>query len=220
MFISPDSIVPDLYDPQALNRFAYARNNPIKYTDPSGHYWDKNENSDDVEYTGPSEPDNFNDDQDKSDYYSEYGYGLVDNEGNAIIPAGLQSDIIGDIATFAIALAAVTGVPQTIGVIYATAAASPAWASFANNIGAIGHRVGQGSRTWFSPAGGRQFIQNQEFTIHALERMAPKGLIQKGTEIVSRGVPPSVVENAIKFGAKSTGNSPPPRFIPALLSLN
>ncbi|MCP4691202.1 MAG: hypothetical protein GY859_24360, partial [Desulfobacterales bacterium] len=26
-FISPDSIIPDLYDPQMLNRYAYARNN-------------------------------------------------------------------------------------------------------------------------------------------------------------------------------------------------
>jgi RHS repeat-associated protein len=37
MFISPDSIVPDWYDPQSLNRYAYARNNPLIYTDPSGH---------------------------------------------------------------------------------------------------------------------------------------------------------------------------------------
>jgi RHS repeat-associated protein len=36
-FISPDSIIPDVYDPQQLNRYAYARNNPLKYTDPSGH---------------------------------------------------------------------------------------------------------------------------------------------------------------------------------------
>ena len=43
---------------------------------------------------------------------------------------------------------------------------------------------------------------------HALERMAPRGLIQKGTEIVSRGVPTSVVENAIEFGTKTMGNTP------------
>ena len=29
---------PDIYDPQQLNRYAYVRNNPVKYTDPSGHY--------------------------------------------------------------------------------------------------------------------------------------------------------------------------------------
>ncbi len=37
-FISPDSIIPDLYDPQQINRYAYARNNPLKYYDPTGHF--------------------------------------------------------------------------------------------------------------------------------------------------------------------------------------
>ncbi len=38
-FISPDTIVPDPMDPQALNRYSYVRNNPIIYTDPTGHAW-------------------------------------------------------------------------------------------------------------------------------------------------------------------------------------
>jgi hypothetical protein len=38
--------------------------------------------------------------------------------------------------------------------------------------------------------------------------MSPRGLIQKGTEVFSRGIPPSVVENTIKFGVKSLGNTP------------
>ncbi len=36
-WIEPDSIVPDLTDPQSLNRYSYALNNPLRYTDPSGH---------------------------------------------------------------------------------------------------------------------------------------------------------------------------------------
>jgi RHS repeat-associated protein len=36
-FVSADSIVPDLYDPQLLNRYAYVKNNPLKYIDPDGH---------------------------------------------------------------------------------------------------------------------------------------------------------------------------------------
>jgi RHS repeat-associated protein len=36
-FISADSIVPDPGNPQALNRYSYANNNPLVYVDPSGH---------------------------------------------------------------------------------------------------------------------------------------------------------------------------------------
>jgi len=39
-FISADSSVQYPYDPQTLNRYTYCRNNPIIYTDPSGHsFW-------------------------------------------------------------------------------------------------------------------------------------------------------------------------------------
>ena len=37
-WIQPDTIVPDPKNPQTLNRYTYANNNPVKYTDPSGHY--------------------------------------------------------------------------------------------------------------------------------------------------------------------------------------
>jgi RHS repeat-associated protein len=36
-FTQPDTIVPDLTNTQAWNRFSYTYNNPINYTDPSGH---------------------------------------------------------------------------------------------------------------------------------------------------------------------------------------
>ncbi len=36
-FTQPDSIIPDQYNPQDWNRYSYARNNPLRYTDPSGH---------------------------------------------------------------------------------------------------------------------------------------------------------------------------------------
>ena len=36
-FLSPDPIVQAPYDGQSLNRYSYARNNPLKYTDPTGH---------------------------------------------------------------------------------------------------------------------------------------------------------------------------------------
>jgi RHS repeat-associated protein len=36
-FIQPDTLVPDPANPQSLNRYAYTLNNPLKYTDPTGH---------------------------------------------------------------------------------------------------------------------------------------------------------------------------------------
>jgi RHS repeat-associated protein len=39
-FLQPDPIVPEPGNPQALNRYAYVYNNPLRYTDPSGHVVD------------------------------------------------------------------------------------------------------------------------------------------------------------------------------------
>jgi RHS repeat-associated protein len=36
-FVQADTIVPNPGNPQDFNRYAYVRNNPLKYTDPSGH---------------------------------------------------------------------------------------------------------------------------------------------------------------------------------------
>ncbi|MCX5737366.1 MAG: glycoside hydrolase family protein, partial [Proteobacteria bacterium] len=36
-FVSADSVVPDAHDPQALNRYAYGRNDPLQRVDPTGH---------------------------------------------------------------------------------------------------------------------------------------------------------------------------------------
>jgi RHS repeat-associated protein len=36
-FLQPDLLVPEPGNPQTLNRYAYVYNNPLRYTDPSGH---------------------------------------------------------------------------------------------------------------------------------------------------------------------------------------
>jgi RHS repeat-associated protein len=36
-WLSADTLVPDPANPQDLNRFAYVRNNPLIYVDPTGH---------------------------------------------------------------------------------------------------------------------------------------------------------------------------------------
>ena len=37
-FISPDTVVQNFANPQSLNRYSYVLNNPLKYSDPSGHW--------------------------------------------------------------------------------------------------------------------------------------------------------------------------------------
>ncbi|HQQ26822.1 MAG TPA: RHS repeat-associated core domain-containing protein, partial [Syntrophales bacterium] len=61
-FISPDPAVPDLsnsknpwnYDPQMLNRYAYCRNNPLIYVDPTGLVMEDAGDDDDQYGEGPS----------------------------------------------------------------------------------------------------------------------------------------------------------------------
>ncbi len=36
-FIQPDSLLPNIYDPQQLNRYSYVRSNPYKYVDKNGN---------------------------------------------------------------------------------------------------------------------------------------------------------------------------------------
>lgn len=38
-FTQADYVNPNLYDPQDLNRYAYVRNNPVKFIDPKGYRW-------------------------------------------------------------------------------------------------------------------------------------------------------------------------------------
>ena len=39
-FLQADTIIPDPANPQSLNRYSYTLGNPLRYTDPSGHYTD------------------------------------------------------------------------------------------------------------------------------------------------------------------------------------
>lgn len=39
-FLQPDQIIAEMFDPQQLNPYTYARNNPVKYADSTGNYLD------------------------------------------------------------------------------------------------------------------------------------------------------------------------------------
>jgi RHS repeat-associated protein len=64
-----------------------------------------------------------------------------------------------------------------------------------------------GTSLWPAASGGRTVINGLEYTTHALERMQPVGTIMKGSTSFSRGIPPSAVENAIRFGKVTPGNT-------------
>ncbi|MGI2336859.1 MAG: RHS repeat-associated core domain-containing protein [Dehalogenimonas sp.] len=53
-FISADTIVQNFTNPQTLNRYSYTINNPLKYTDPSGHMWISDDGG--GAYIGPPTP--------------------------------------------------------------------------------------------------------------------------------------------------------------------
>jgi RHS repeat-associated protein len=51
--ISADTLVPDPTNPQQFNRYTYVLNNPLRYTDPTGHCissYDPNEQYDELQY--------------------------------------------------------------------------------------------------------------------------------------------------------------------------
>jgi len=60
-FLQPDTIVPEPANPQSLNRYSYVYNNPLRYTDPTGHRVDFQhpgtlENPSSCDNVGPTHP--------------------------------------------------------------------------------------------------------------------------------------------------------------------
>jgi RHS repeat-associated protein len=55
-FASGDTISPDKTDPKTRNRYSYVRNNPIRYTDPTGHEAENSSNSAPPTTCDPSDP--------------------------------------------------------------------------------------------------------------------------------------------------------------------
>ena len=79
------------------------------------------------------------------------------------------------------------------------------WAAkgVAGLLGKGGNRV----TLWPAASVDNTVLNGIEYTKHALERMQPVGTVFKGTELGSRGIPPSVVEHAIKYGKVTPGKT-------------
>ena len=77
-FVQPDSVVPDYKNPQALNRYSYVLNNPLRYTDPTGNMWE----TEDEGGGGSGDPDGTGD-----------AGGPVDDGGGALGYSGPSADV-------------------------------------------------------------------------------------------------------------------------------
>ncbi|MDY7080492.1 MAG: RHS repeat-associated core domain-containing protein, partial [Chloroflexota bacterium] len=60
-FISADTVVPEPGNPQELNRYSYALNNPLRYIDPTGHQIEPAEYQQNaIQHTGTTGPQTYN----------------------------------------------------------------------------------------------------------------------------------------------------------------
>lgn len=101
-FLTADTLVPNWRNPQAYNRYAYVYNNPIQYTDPTGHLPNFNHNTGEMT-SDPDDniPDDSSDDpKNNSNNGNNGGNGGKKDESGKINGSGLQaSDEQQDIKT-------------------------------------------------------------------------------------------------------------------------
>ena len=86
----------------------------------------------------------------------------------------------------------------------------PAFSGIKSSTGTfpVATKIADNATKWPHPDNGRSVIEGIEYSQHALGRMMPNGMQWvdgAGKVIEGRGVPPSVVQNAIQFGTQSPG---------------
>jgi hypothetical protein len=86
-FVSADSIVPGYGNPQALNRYAYTLNNPLRYTDPTGHTVDCNPMEDDCHHDDPSTNSTGDGNGQAGNHHNDDGGDDPDPTNGLIVPA-------------------------------------------------------------------------------------------------------------------------------------
>jgi len=117
-FISPDTIVPYPREPQSLNRYSYARNNPLIYVDPTGHY-DEDDALEDFygyyegDYSDDSNSNYSNDSGNLSNNYSASSSNSISRSFDSLVQsAGNFSAGYGDTITSLFGLTYLVGVPS------------------------------------------------------------------------------------------------------------
>jgi RHS repeat-associated protein len=221
-WLQPDSIIPNTYDPQSYDRYTYVRNNPVNFNDPSGHLECDASGCYDTYLNPVAKPlpgsgldvvdisvqilSNLTQSGQALDWnrLSDYQQTILTSAGwsqsafnselggepnrNAYWyedPATYISIILGGIVGFG--GSSLVPLVKTIfgGEVYECIK--------------VGNcpNISQWPSSWY----GKQVINGINYSIHALYQMSPVGF-------GGRGVPPSVVENALKYGMQSAGRLP------------
>ena len=137
-FISADTVIQSLRNPQSLNRYAYALNNPMIYTDPSGHMVDLRAGSLNFDFNIPM-----------TDFNLDLGGSLSFNLDSYSPGTGFTLTDAGNFATY---------IPNSLPNFEVNTASY----MVSNNIGSVGKISDQG---WFAigmkTINGSSFAQNQ-----------------------------------------------------------
>jgi RHS repeat-associated protein len=210
--VDPEHVNGYIGDSQSWSPYASVRNNPLRYSDPSGTaYWINAAGGDlfsvDVESLDELRAYAFGDGffveggifsgiikNRAGDQVATYTYfrsekgtpsGHCDPFCQMVLEAGNRADAgltAGSVFMLGTAVIGATG-----------GLAAGIWGGGFSAVATPPYAL------WPSPLAGPTVINGIYYTVHALERMAPKGL-------GGRGVPVSVVENAIRFGTTQAGN--------------
>ena len=199
-FFQPDPWSGNAWLPKTLNSYFYSGNNPINYLDPSGECY------------GPLEFLRKVPIEKGICTALDQALFIYAWPGSTANQRNLAAAYIGGWAFAHSALIvgigglAVAGGQAAVTWLYGLYIASP----LSNAIGQACQQILNAWQTfkqspptslWPAPWYGRQIINGIEYTKHALERMTPVGL-------GGRGIPPSVVENAIRYGIAFPGKDP------------
>jgi RHS repeat-associated protein len=204
-FVQADTVVPSTGDPQAWDRYAYVYNNPVKFVDPTGHMLDQGGGASSMgddwwrnRQTTTKKTQTHNDpllDPEYSNWRNLVrgspctACHVTHDTGRVPTNDELDPDLVDyyrslDELALTIHLAAFGGVATQVG--------------FSSEITAS---TIVGTTPWPDPWSGPQTVNGINYSQHALDRMAPVGL-------GGRGIPPSVVENALNFGTSAPAKEP------------
>jgi len=208
-----------LNDPQQLNLYAYARNNPVRYNDPSGKFIVKNgtiEKGDTLNSIAKKLTQTYGQtytvqqlaSQNKIVNANKISTGSTINFSRPSTyqqySNGVSNSIFSPGKNYGNITSGNASAAQITGAVIGTAGAGIATVGSAILLGGqalVALCVVDCDKVvnWPSGMSGPQVINGLQYTEHALLRMEPAGF-------GGRGIPPSVIENVINYGTKTPGN--------------